>query len=184
MKILRKETVRRGNKFDIAVHTLESKTGEQFEREFIDHPGAVVLVPLLDGERVVLIRNYRHSIDQYLMEVPAGTAKRGEPFEETAIRELAEETGYRAGKLERLMRFYPCPGASGEIMVVYLCTQLTPGDPRREVDEEMEVEEVSLRDALAMVNDGRIVDGKTIIALWSLARHLAVGSGADRGCKV
>ncbi|MFO0949101.1 MAG: NUDIX hydrolase [Planctomycetota bacterium] len=177
MKIVRKETVRKGKKFDIAVHTLQSKTGEQFEREFIDHPGAVVLVPLLDDGRVVLIRNYRHSIDQFLVEVPAGTANLGEPFEETAIRELAEETGYRAGKIERLMQFYPCPGASGERMVVYLCTQLQPGDPRREVDEEMEVEVVPLQEALAMIDDGRIIDGKTIIGLWSLVRHLAADNG-------
>lgn len=169
MKILGKTTLRRGSKFDIALHTLESASGARFEREFIDHPGAVVLVPLLDDGRVVLIRNYRHAVDRVLLEVPAGTAKIGEPFEVTAHRELQEETGYRAESMEAILEFFPCPGASGERMVVYRCTGLIAGAPQREIDEEMEVELVDFKEALAMIDDGRIIDGKTIIALWRIA---------------
>lgn len=172
MKILGKQIVRKGAKFDIAVHTLETTAGLTIEREFIDHPGAVVLVPILDDGRVVLLRNYRHAVDKVLYEVPAGTANRGEPFEETARRELAEETGYRAGQIERLLEFYPCPGASGERMVVYRCNRLVAGPPRREPDEEMEVVIFDFSEALAMIQDGRIVDGKTIIGLWCVNQGL------------
>jgi ADP-ribose pyrophosphatase len=176
VRILGKTTLRKGSKFDIAIHTLEASSGERFEREFIDHPGAVVLVPLLEDGRVVLIRNYRHAVDRFLLEVPAGTAKIGEPFDVTAHRELEEETGYRAATIERILDFYPCPGASGERMVVYRCTGLTAGPPKREIDEEMEVEIVPFEDALAMIDEGRIVDGKTIISLWKVARDRGFGS--------
>jgi ADP-ribose pyrophosphatase len=148
LKILGKTTLRHGSKFDIALHTLESTSGARFEREFIDHPGAVVLVPLLDDGRVVLIRNYRHAVDRVLLQ---------------------EETGYRAESMEAILEFFPCPGASGERMVVYRCTGLIAGAPQREIDEEMEVELVDFKEALAMIDDGRIIDGKTIIALWRIA---------------
>src|SRR5690606_26878170 len=99
--------------------------------------GGVVIAPLLPENRIVLLRNYRHAIDQTIWELPAGTLQSDESYEETAARELQEETGYRAGVLERLLDFYAAPGATDERMRLFAATDLVQGDPRRESDEEM-----------------------------------------------
>lgn len=172
MKIVGRSLLRRGAKFDIVVHQIQVATGDVVEREFIDHPGSVVLVPLLDGPRLVLIKNFRHTIGETILELPAGTAQRGEPLELTAERELIEETGYRAGKFERLMDFFACPGFTTEMMRVYLATELELGPPDRELDEEMETLIVPLDEAVAMTHDGRIRDAKSILGVWKVAERL------------
>lgn len=174
MEIVGREVIRRGAKFDLVVHRLRTPSGAVIEREFIDHPGSVVIVPLLSDHQVVLIDNPRHSIDRKMIELPAGTAQRGEPLEETAVRELEEETGYRAGRWTRLLDFHACPGATTERMRLFLAQDLSPGPTRHEIDEEMDVFTMTLADALSMTLDGRIDDSKTILGLWMTARLLKV----------
>ena len=169
MKIIHRQTLHVGNKFDLASHTLRSRTGQEICREFLVHPGSVVILPVISEHQIVLIRVYRHAIDQPLLELPAGTAQAGELPQVTAARELAEETGYHAGRLEKLLRFYPAPGASGEQMHLFLARDLTPGRQKLEPDEEIELSIVSLAEALAMTRDGRIVDAKTMLGLWHFA---------------
>lgn len=169
MKILRTETLYTGPKFDLAAHVLEGAAGTELRREFLDHPGSVVLVPRLPDNQIVLLRNYRHTIDQVLWELPAGTAVRGEPAEITAARELAEETGYRAGRLYPLLSFFPAPGIANEKMIIFLADELVAGAAEREADEEMVVEIVPFSTAQAMARRGAIVDGKTLVALWAVA---------------
>lgn len=166
MKIVGTETLHTGRKFAFAVHIVESAQGHRFHQEFIDHPGAVVLLPVLDGDKVVLIRNYRHAIDGPLWELPAGTVQPGEEVAITAARELLEETGYRAKKLTQMLEFYPAPGATNEKMHLFLAEELTPGEAAPEPDEEMQVHLFDLDAALAMIDNGEIVDGKTILGLW------------------
>src|SRR5687767_14837499 len=96
LKLLKKETLHRGVKFDLVAHTLQTAAGATIRRESIHHPGSVVVLPMLPGNRVVMVRNYRHTVDQILLELPAGTVEPNEPFEVTAARELTEETGYTA----------------------------------------------------------------------------------------
>lgn len=173
MKIIRTETIYRGRKFDFAINTLLNSSGQSLEREFVQHPGSVVLVPLLAGDRVALLRNYRHTLDRVLFELPAGTRERVEPWETCAHRELKEETGFTAGKMRKVLAFHPAPGLTDEEMAIFVAENLTAGSAQPEADEQMEVEIVPFDQALAMTHDGRIHDGKTMIGLWLVARMRA-----------
>ncbi len=134
-------------------------------RELVVHPGAVCIIPLLDAQTVVMIRNYRFSVDSELLELPAGTLEPREPPETCAARELEEETGYRAGRLEYLGRFYTSPGFTNELMHFYVAGNLTVGPQRLDATEQIRVQPMAVADALAACHDGRIIDGKTIAAL-------------------
>jgi ADP-ribose pyrophosphatase len=136
------------------------------------HPGAVAIVAV-DGDRVLLERQYRPVVGEWLYEIPAGTLEPGEKPEETARRELEEETGYRPGWLRRLIEFYSSPGMSTEKIIVFLAGNLSRGEQRLEEDELIEVKWVKLDEALEMIRDGRIKDAKTLIGLlyYALARE-------------
>jgi len=139
--------------------------GTGHEREVIRHPGAVTVLPLSEDGRVCLIRNYRVAVEQTLYELPAGTLEPGEDPRETARRELAEETGYRADAIEKLAEFYTTPGVLDEVMHLYLATGLTAGPMRLESGEDIEPQAVPWDEALAMARDGRIRDAKTLVGL-------------------
>lgn len=134
-------------------------------RELVVHPGAVTILPLLDPQSVIMIRNYRFAVGAELLELPAGTLEPPEPPVECAARELEEETGYKAAHFERLCEFYTTPGFTDERMHVFVATGLTPTKQRLEATEQIRVEIVPLRDALEATTDGRIVDAKTIASL-------------------
>lgn len=152
----------------------EGPAGDHFERDIVHHPGAVVVVPLTDEGKVIMVRQFRAAIGTDLLEVPAG--KRdvdGEPTEVTAARELAEEVGRRAGRLDLLARFYNSPGFTDELTHLYLARDLTevPLDRQGSEEQHMTVEEVALGDVPALVADGRLVDAKSIIGT-ALTREL------------
>lgn len=152
-------------KFSVVAAEETTRDGQAVERQWVRHPGAVTIVPLLDGDRVCLIRNYRTAVGKTLIELPAGTLEEGEPPEETARRELIEETGYRAGAMQQLHAFYMSPGILDERMVLFVAEGLTPGEAAREPGERIENLVVPVDEALAMVDDGRIEDAKTIVGL-------------------
>ncbi len=143
----------------------ESPAGERRERAVIRHPGAVVILPMVDGDRVCLIRNYRVAIGRTLLELPAGTLTPGEEPRQAADRELIEETGYRARIWTPLHEFFVSPGILDERMYLYLAADLEPGTPAREPGEEIENVVLAWDDALALVHRGEIEDAKTIIGL-------------------
>jgi len=163
----------RGKIIALAVGRFAGPDGSEFERDIVRHPGAVSVVPVLDdGDRVLLVRQYRAAIDTELLEIPAGTRDvEGEPPEITARRELAEEVGMQAGQLEELAQFFNAPGFSDERSWVYLARDLEPcGSSLQGIEEEhMTVEEMSLSDLTGLIASGAITDAKTIIGL-SLAR--------------
>ncbi|WP_419193200.1 NUDIX hydrolase [Kolteria novifilia] len=169
MKIVDARTIHEGKKFDLVRHVMQTSDGKRVERDFCRHQGAVVIIPLLPGDRVVLIRNYRHAPDVVLLELPAGTLDAGENPDDAAVRELAEETGYRAGSIERLTEFYPSPGISNERMYLYVAERMTAGEMALEEDEQIVPEIVPLKEALAMASDGRLRDAKTMVGLWFFA---------------
>ena len=137
-------------------------------RDIVRHPGAVVIVPLLDDGRVCLIRQFRLSVNQTLIELPAGTLEPPEPPLACAQRELIEETGFRAARFEQVHAFYLSPGILDEKMHLFLATGLTAGDPAREAGEEIDNWLVPLDEAVAMVYRGEIRDAKTIVGLlWA-----------------
>jgi len=154
-----------GRRFRVerVVQVMPDGTGH--EREVIRHPGAVTVLPRFDDGRVCLIRNHRVAVEQTLYELPAGILEPGEDPHETARRELAEETGYRADALEKLAEFYTTPGVLDELMHLYLATGLTAGPMRLESGEDIEPQVVPWDEALAMARDGRIRDGKTLVGL-------------------
>lgn len=143
-------------------------SGEEFERDIVHHPGAVVVVPMVDDHRVVCVRQYRGAIDQELLEIPAGKRDvADEPPEVTAARELAEEVGRTAGSLTLLAHFYNSPGFSDELSWLYLARDLTEvGNDLQGVEESNMTEEiVSLDDLDDLVASGSLTDAKTIIGL-------------------
>jgi ADP-ribose pyrophosphatase len=164
----------RGRRISVAVLEVEGPDGERFEREIVHHPGAVAIVPLHEDGTVTLIHQFRAAVDDTMWEIPAGMRDVADELpEDTAQRELAEEVGLRAGRLEYVARFHNSIGFSDESVVIYLATELSAvEDDRQEAEEEhMDVERVQLATALAMVDDGRITDAKTVVALLTLARR-------------
>jgi 8-oxo-dGTP pyrophosphatase MutT (NUDIX family) len=171
-RIVGERPVWRGRRISVAVLEVEGPDGERFEREIVHHPGAVAMVPLHDDGTVTLVHQFRAAVGDTIWEIPAGMRDVADELpEDTAQRELAEEVGFRAGRLEYLARFHNSVGFSDESVVIYLATELTDvADDRQEAEEEhMDVERVPLDTALAMVDDGRITDAKTVVALLTLA---------------
>jgi ADP-ribose pyrophosphatase len=147
--------------------------GGTVARQVVLHPGAVVLIPLVAGERVCLIRNERIAVGQTLVELPAGTLEPPEPPATTAIRELKEETGFTAARWRELPGFFMSPGILNERMHVFVAEGLTAGDPAREAGENIDNLIVQWDEALAMIDRGEIEDAKTIAALlmWDRVRQ-------------
>jgi 8-oxo-dGTP pyrophosphatase MutT (NUDIX family) len=163
------ETVHQGPVVRVTRTTVRAPDGGTYEREVVHHPGAVAVVPVLDdGVTVVLVRQYRSALDDLVLEVPAGKCDvEGEAAEVTAARELEEEVGCRAGRMERLCVIHNSPGFSDERVVIFLACELQAGDPTPHgVEEEhMVVEHVSLADTGRLIADGTITDAKTVVGL-------------------
>jgi ADP-ribose pyrophosphatase len=159
------------DRFRVVRRRRQTPDGRQFSRQVILHPGAVAIVPVIDAERICLIRNYRVAVERTLIEIPAGTLEVGEPPEATARRELEEETGYMAGRWEKLTTLCMSPGILNEQIHVFVARDLQPGPARREASEEIENQIVRLDDALAMIERGEIEDAKTIAAVLLYARR-------------
>jgi ADP-ribose pyrophosphatase len=159
------ERIFTGVKFAVDRVTITTHAGEHVKRELVVHPGAVIVLPLLDDGRVVMFRNQRFAVGQELWELPAGTLEDDEPAMDCARRELIEETGYRAEKVVALSRFYTSPGFTNEDMHAFVATDLTHVGQQLEATEKIEVEILPMDEVLAMIRDGRIVDGKTIATL-------------------
>ena len=174
------ETVFEGHLISVATGTFEDPSGGRFQRDVVHHPGAVSVVPVFEDKRtVLLVRQYRAAVDRVLLEIPAG--KRdvdGEDPEVTAARELEEEVGVRAGRLEKLGEFFNSPGFCDEHSFVYLATGLEDAEISAQgVEEEhMTIEEVPLDEVASLVASGELVDAKSIIGL-ALAREALARSG-------
>jgi ADP-ribose pyrophosphatase len=177
--------IHRGSLITVASGRFEGPDGTQFQRDIVHHPGAVVVVPLTASGTVLMVRQFRGAVGGELLEVPAG--KRdvdGEPTEVTAVRELAEEVGRQAGRIDLLARFYNSPGFSDELSWLYLARDLTevPDDRQGAEEQHMTVEEVPLAAASAMIKAGRIIDAKSIIGLsltWAAQASEAGGGEAS-----
>lgn len=137
------------------------------------HPGACVLIPLVSETEICLIENYRAAVDRTLLELPAGTLEPPEPPHETALRELSEETGYVAGQLRLIHRFFMSPGILDEAMYVYVASELQPGKASLEAGEQIQTRVCSLSEVDQLLRSGEIQDAKTIAALTYYLRYLA-----------
>jgi ADP-ribose pyrophosphatase len=162
-----------GKLIRVRVDEVELESGRRSTREVVEHPGAVAIL-VWDGERLAMVRQWRQPAGRDLLEVPAGTLDPGEAPHATAVRELAEECGLAAARWDEGPRFYTAPGFCTELMHVWLATELTDAPSLGDPDEELTLEWVALRDAVRAIDEGAILDAKSIAAILWLARELAV----------
>ncbi len=153
------------------LHEIELSTGMRVTLELLRHPGAAAVVPFLDQERILLIHQFRFAADGWIWEVPAGKLEADEPPEVCATRELAEETGYRAGRVECTGRILTSPGFTDECIHLFCAYDLEAGETAHEASELIEIHQVRLEEALAMIDRGEIIDAKTIAALFHATRR-------------
>jgi ADP-ribose pyrophosphatase len=164
-----------GQVFSVTVDTVR-EGDKTYKRDVVHHPGSAVILPAFDDGTISLVRQYRHPAVRYLLELPAGTLNDRERPEAGAARELEEELGLVAGRMEKLCEFFVSPGFCAEKMWLYLATELTPTAQRLDEDEMIEVVRLPIDRALQMITDGEIEDAKTIIGLMLAAPR--IGSSA------
>lgn len=166
------ETMVEGSLLTLKRDLVKLPNGNLSHREYVIHPGAVVVVPVLANGRVVLERQYRYPLHQEFIELPAGKIDPDEDVLRTGQRELLEETGYTADEWVKLGLLHPCIGYSNEVIHVYLARNLSLGNHQRDEDETLEVFELEFEECLAMIGRGEITDGKTIVALYMAEKYL------------
>jgi ADP-ribose pyrophosphatase len=145
--------------------------GVTADMEFIEHPGATAIVPMPSDSQVLLLKQYRHSLREYIWEIPAGTLNPAEVIIECAKRELIEETGYSADRWQKLGEITPLPGYSDERIHIYLATNLQPAEQDLDKDEIIQVHKVNFSEAIEMIKSGGIQDAKTITGLLMARNH-------------
>ena len=168
--LIESDRVFEGRLISVRKDTVRLPNGRTSTREVVVHPGAVAIVPMLEDGRVILVKQYRHAVGKILMEIPAGTLYPDETPEECALRELREEVGYAAGRLEKLTSVYLAPGYSTELIHLFLATDLQPAEGETDEDEFLKPVTLTLDEAVAQIANGEIQDAKTVAALllvWS-----------------
>jgi ADP-ribose pyrophosphatase len=171
MRVIGSRQIWKGHVVSVRVDDVERADGRRTTRDVVEHPGAVAIVAW-DGERLAMVRQWRHATGGPLLEIPAGTAEPDEPPAETARRELAEEVGVAAASWVTGPSFFTAPGFCTELMHLFLATDLSPEFAEGDEDEDLEVSWMSLDEALAAVDSGEIADAKSILAVLWLARRL------------
>lgn len=169
-RLIDKQVVYDGKKVRLEIHHLETDDGRRLKKEVVVHPGAVVVLPLLADETVVLIRNRRHAVGRVLLELPAGTLEKGEDPINAAGRELAEETGYVAGRLRPIGAFFSSPGILSERIYAYVAEDLEERQAAPEEDEEIELQPTPLADVIAKIGTGELQDAKSIATVLMYER--------------
>jgi ADP-ribose pyrophosphatase len=171
--VLEHREVYRGRIFSLVVDRVTLPSGHTAAMEVVRHPGSVVLLPMPAPGRLILIRQYRYSIDRFIWELPAGSLKPGEDPRLGASRECEEEVGLVPGRLEEIGELFPTPGFCDEWMKFYRCTDLTPpaadSTARQDEDEVIEPATFDLDEVRRMIRAGEIVDMKTVAGLALLA---------------
>ena len=164
-ELIKSETLLQGRAFKIRRDHLKTPDGRDTKFEIIEHGGSVVIIPVDSDGNIHFVRQYRHAAGADLLELPAGTRDGDEPYEDCAAREIREETGMEAGKLQKVGEFYLAPGYSTEFMAVYLATDLKPNPLEADDDEFLEVEKLTMKDAMNLIKNGKMPDAKSLAAL-------------------
>jgi 8-oxo-dGTP pyrophosphatase MutT (NUDIX family) len=161
-----------GRVIQVSTERLRYSNGREYDIDFVRHPGAAAVVAVDNGDRVCLVRQYRHGVQDFLWEIPAGKLDPGEPPQVCAVRELKEETGVEAKRWISLGLFIPAPGLFSEIIHIYLARDLDIGAPAPDADEELELKWLPIKDAADLILRGEWNDGKTALGLWRALYHL------------
>jgi 8-oxo-dGTP pyrophosphatase MutT (NUDIX family) len=166
VKINNRTNIHQGKVYSLIKENVTLDNGITTNVEFIEHPGATAIIPLLNKTRIVLLNQYRHALRKYIWEIPAGTLDPRESAISCAKRELIEETGFSAEQWHRLGEITPVPGYSDERIHVFLATGLRPAERHLDKDEIIQVHEVEYEKALHMIKRGEIQDAKSIAGLF------------------
>jgi ADP-ribose pyrophosphatase len=173
MKTISSKELLRTPIFHVTMDHALDPDGFEIKRAIVQHGGSAVVMPVDEKGRVLLVRQYRLPALKYLWELPAGRVDEGETVYQAARRELAEETGYRARKFQKLAEFYPSPGFLAEKMTIYLATELTAGKQTPMEDERIEIRWYSAKEIDKLVETGKILDAKTQIGFLKWQRYVA-----------
>ncbi|SDH37174.1 NUDIX hydrolase [Alteribacillus bidgolensis] len=175
-KTTHKESIYKGRIVDLNLHEVELPNGKTSKREIINHPGAVALIALTEEGKLLMVKQFRKALEKEIVEIPAGKLEAGENPEDTAIRELEEETGYKTSQLKKVISFYTSPGFADEIVHIFEANNLTKGRSSTDEDEFVEVMEVSLEEAEKMIETEEIHDAKTVFAVQYIRNRTAESS--------
>ncbi len=162
---LSSEEIFSGRIIRVVKDTVRLPNGRQSTREVAYHKSASAVLPILPDGRLVLVEQYRYAVGEVVLEIPAGILEEGEDPMETAKRELMEETGYLPGKLTELLVYYSSPGFTNEKIHIYLAEELTPAEKDPDFDEFLETRVLTLPEALDLIKQGDLTDGKSLIAI-------------------
>lgn len=157
-------------KFDVIIEKFSLPNGKEVEKPFVKHRGSVVIVPFIDREKIIMIKQFRPIVGKWLLELPAGTIEENEDELTTAKRELEEEIGYRAKNFTKVFSFYVSPGVTTEIMHVFIAKDLVKTSQHLEEYEVIEPFEIKLVDAVNLVLEGKVEDGKTMLSLLFISQ--------------
>jgi len=164
-RTLESQRVYEGRRINLRLDTVELSSGRQTTREVVEHPDCVAIVAIDSADNVILVRQFRSPAGKVLLEIPAGSIEPGEEPLESAVRELEEETGYTARKLERICGFYSSPGYSTEFLHVFLATDLEPGPKRPQENEIIDAVPIPLGQIPGLIASGEVCDAKSIAGL-------------------
>jgi ADP-ribose pyrophosphatase len=176
-KTLKSEVIFSGKVISLHLQDVELPNGKESKREIIKHPGAVAILAVTDDNKIVMVEQYRKALERTIVEIPAGKLEKGEEPAICARRELEEETGYVCESLELLTSFYTSPGFADEIVHVYLAKGLTKKENSAALDEDefVNIEELTLEEAVRYIKEQKIYDAKTIYAVQYLELQEALG---------
>jgi ADP-ribose pyrophosphatase len=163
-----RQEVYRGKIVNLIVDEITTGQGIKTVREVFRHPGGAAVVPVLPDGNILLVRQFRYPMQEYLLELPAGRIDDGELPEKTAARELAEEVGYSPGRLTKIAECYATPGFCDEKLHIYLAEDLTPVPFDRDEDEELEIVRLTRRELVELIREKKVQDAKTIIGIQHL----------------
>lgn len=166
-----KKIIYRGRVIELTLDTVQLPNGVQAELEVIHHPGGAAVVAIDAAHRICLLKQFRHAAGGYILELPAGKIDNREPPLQTAQRELEEEAGHRAARWDSLGHYVSSPGVFTEVVHLYLARDLTPATARPEQHEVFEVHWTAMREALEMATNGKISDGKSLVAIFRTAQR-------------
>ena len=168
-ELIARTTIHKGRIFELDIDVVKLPTGHIVDMEIVRHPGSVVLLPIPEPGKIILIRQYRYTIDKWIWELPAGSLKPKEDPDQAAARECEEEIGLAPGKVTRLRGYYPTPGFCDEQLIFFRVSDLRTPAPdsshKPDDDENIKPQSVTIAEARAMVQRGEIIDLKTAYAL-------------------
>jgi ADP-ribose pyrophosphatase len=171
-ELIKSETLLKGRAFAIRRDWLKTPDGRETKYDIIEHGGSVIIVPIDADGNLLFVRQYRHAAGMDLLELPAGTLDEGEKPDVCAAREIREETGFAAGKLEKIGEFYLAPGYSTEFMVVFLARDLRYDPLEADADEFLSLEKIPFPEAIQMAERGEMPDAKSLAALLLARAYL------------